>query len=135
MISSGDRLEGTEILHWLWRWMHCCNSVRHEGEAEQVKQPAWPDPEQRAEPCFPLLVTNDFCPSCVGLGLLRRAKVLPGRAAPCTTPQSPLKTLHESFGARRGNDLGSDLCLKIIVSRKSSDSIQGLYPPSPVSSD
>lgn len=86
MISIGDRLEGTEILHWLWRWMHCCNSVRHEGEAEQVKQPAWPDPEQRAEPCFPLLVTNDFCPSCVGLGLLRRAKVLPGRAAPCISP-------------------------------------------------
>lgn len=34
-----------------------------------------------------------------------------------------------------GDDLDSDLCLKIIVSKKSWDSIQGLCPPSPISSD
>ena len=55
----------------------------------------------------------------MGLGLLQHAKVLPGRAAPCITPQSPPKTLHEGLGAGGGDDLDSDLCLKIIVSKKS----------------
>lgn len=139
VVSIGDRLEGSKILHWSWGWMRCHNSVRHEGwflgVAEQVKQPASPDPEQRAGLCFPLSVTNDSALPVWGWGCCSMPRCFLAGLLPVSPPQSPPKTLHEGLGAGGGDDLDSDLCLKIIVSKKSWYSIQGLCPPSPISSD
>lgn len=95
VVSIGDRLEGSKILHRSWGWMRCHNSVRHEGwffrggragEAACLAR-------SRAEgwAAFPFVGDKWLCPSCVGLGLLQHAKVLPGRAAPCITPPVPTK--------------------------------------------
>lgn len=84
-----------------------------------MKQPASPDPEQRAGLCFPLSVTNDSALPVWGWGCCSMPRCFLAGLLPVSPPQSPPKTLHEGFGAGGGDDLDSDLCLKIIVSKKS----------------